>query len=151
MGCGTGTSRAVSYRIENGETIIPLDLAAEESVFIVFRKPATTNAQTLNLPKETKIMGLGGPWQVAFQGGRGAPATVMMKTLTPLHKHSDAGVKYSPALPLYAKFQLSDGAKKGERLVIDLGQIGDVAEVWVNGTLAGTSLYAPYRVDVTRT
>ena len=35
------------------------------------------------------------------------------------------------------------------RLLLDLGAIGDVAEVFVNGRAAGTAWHAPYRVDVT--
>ena len=37
----TGKAQPVSYRIEGGETIVPLTLQADDSVHVVFRKPAT--------------------------------------------------------------------------------------------------------------
>jgi acetyl esterase/lipase len=38
----TGTTEPASYRIANGRTTVPLRLDANEAVFVVFRKPATT-------------------------------------------------------------------------------------------------------------
>ena len=40
----TGTFEPVSYRIAKDETVVPMTLNAEESVHIVFRKPATAAA-----------------------------------------------------------------------------------------------------------
>jgi beta-galactosidase/beta-glucuronidase len=37
----------------------------------------------------------------------------------------------------------------GSRLVLDLGNVRDVAEVTVNGKAAGTLLFRPYEVDIT--
>ena len=34
--------------------------------------------------------------------------------------------------------------------MVDLGAIGDVAEILVNGQLAGTAWHAPFRVDIGR-
>jgi hypothetical protein len=39
----------------------------------------------------------------------------------------------------------------GDRIVLDLGRVGDVAEVRVNGALAGSAWAPPYQVDVTST
>jgi hypothetical protein len=38
--------------------------------------------------------------------------------------------------------------KPGAPLWIDLGRIGDLAEIRVNGQLAGSSWFAPYRIDI---
>lgn len=38
--------------------------------------------------------------------------------------------------------------RPGTALLIDLGKVADVAEVWVNGQLAGTAWKAPYRVNI---
>lgn len=37
----------------------------------------------------------------------------------------------------------------GSRMDVDLGGVGYCAEVWVNGKLAGTRIWSPYRLDVT--
>ena len=50
--------------------------------------------------------------------------------------------RYSTVLDLPA------GLSPGDPLWLDLGQVGDVAEVWVNGAYAGTSWWAPDRVAI---
>lgn len=40
---------------------------------------------------------------------------------------------------------LSDGGET----ILDLGEVGDVAEVWVNGAPAGVRICCPYRYDIT--
>ena len=58
-------------------------------------------------------------------------------------------MKYFSGIATYTKkFKLPKGAKPGGELVLDLGQIGDIAEVRVNGQVAGTAWHAPYRVDI---
>jgi hypothetical protein len=43
----TGLIEAASYRIEGGETRVPLVLAPRGSLFVVFRKPASARAVQL--------------------------------------------------------------------------------------------------------
>jgi hypothetical protein len=38
--------------------------------------------------------------------------------------------------------------KSGAKVVLDLGRVEHYAEVWVNGKLAGTALWPPYRVEI---
>ncbi len=146
----TGTSRAVGYRIEGGQTIVPLEMDAEESFFVVFRDPATADSSTIATPQETAIGTYNTEWMVAFQSGRGGPESLALKTLSPLNESDDSRVKYFSGTARYTKtIALHSAPAKGERLFLDLGKIGDVAEVWVNGKLVGTTWFAPYRVDVT--
>jgi hypothetical protein len=147
----TGTAEALSYRTENGVTVVPLDMSAEDSFFVVFRKPATAPAATVSKPSYAPVMTLDGAWDVSLQPGRGAPPSIKLETLTPLSEHADAGVKYFSGVSTYTKsFALPKGTKLGQSLVLDLGSIGDVAEVRVNGQLVGTAWHAPYRVDVSK-
>ena len=89
------------------------------------------------------------PWTVQFQPGRGAPTRMDMPALTPLDSSADKGVRYFSGVATYTtRFTLPHGVKAGDPLSIDLGQIGDVAEVRINGQLAGTSWFAPYRLDI---
>lgn len=57
----TGASSPVPYRIEGGQTVVPLDFGAKDSFFVVFRKPA--RAASLSIPAErTSVAGqIGGP------------------------------------------------------------------------------------------
>lgn len=90
-----------------------------------------------------------GPWAVAFQPGRGAPASTTMATLTPLDASAEPGIKYFSGVASYtSRFTAPRGWKPGQPLWLDLGEVSELAEVWVNGKLAGTAWHAQYRVDV---
>jgi hypothetical protein len=139
----------VSYRIENGETIVPLTLTSEQSLHVVFRKPATRAAMAIKKLAPVEIGRVDGPWQVAFEAGRGAPAKATFSALTPLNEHSEAGIRYFSGTATYTNsFSLPGGWRSGQPLWLDLGNVREVAEVSVNGQLAGYAWHAPYRVDV---
>jgi alpha-L-rhamnosidase len=145
----TGTSEPVSYRIEGGETIIPLSLAADQSVHVVFRKAAVADALAIKKLAPTALATLDGPWNVAFQADRGAPAAAVLPQLTPLNENADPGIKYFSGMASYTKtFTAPRGWKRGQALWLDLGNAREVAEVSVNGKLAGSAWHAPYRVDI---
>lgn len=144
-----GSAAPVAYRTEGGETVIPLDVGAEDAFFVLFRKPATSAALTLPAKTRRTLATLDRPWNVSFQPGRGAPAQVEMARLTPLESSADIGVKYFSGIASYtSRFTLPKGVKPGAPLWIDLGKVGDLAEVRVNGQLAGTTWFAPYRIDI---
>ena len=146
-----GTAAPVSYRTEGQETVIPLDVGAEDAFFILFRKPATAPSATLPAATPRQLATLDQPWQISFQPGRGAPASLAMAKLSPLNEAEDKGVRYFSGVATYSsRFTLPKGAKRGQPLWLDLGKVGDLAEVRVNGQLAGTSWFAPYRVDIGR-
>ncbi len=146
-----GTATPVSYRIEGDETVIPLDVGAEDAFFILFRKPVATPSATVPLKAIHSVATLTNPWTVGFQPGRGAPARIDMPALTPLESNADKGVRYFSGVATYStRFALPKGVKSGAPLWIDLGKIGDLAEVRVNGQLAGTSWFAPYRLDIAK-
>ncbi|MDT0508288.1 glycosyl hydrolase [Novosphingobium sp. MMS21-SN21R] len=145
----TGEVEAVSYRIENGQTIVPLTLDAEDSVFVVFRKDAKADAMAIKKVAPATASTLGGAWKVAFQPGRGAPALITMPKLASLSEQADAGVKFFSGLATYTStFNLPKLVKPGQPLWINLGDVGEIAEVSVNGKHAGYAWHKPYRVNI---
>ncbi|MCX7675864.1 MAG: glycosyl hydrolase, partial [Alteraurantiacibacter sp.] len=145
----TGTVQPVSYRFEGDETIVPLTLHADDSVHVVFRKPVTAPALTVTPPTPAAAADLSGPWTVAFQPGRGAPAAITLDRLVSLDQHADPGVKYFSGEATYSRdFTPPKGWKPGQPLWLNLGEAREVAEVRVNGQHAGWAWRAPYRVDL---
>ncbi len=145
----TGLSEPVSYTIENGETVVPLTLRGDESIHVVFRKPAAADAMAIKKLEPVALASLAGPWQVTFQPGRGAPATATLSSLTPLNENADPGIKYFSGEATYTMdFNTPRGWKPGQPLWLDLGEAREVAEVSVNGKVAGSAWHAPYRVDI---
>ena len=92
---------------------------------------------------------VGGPWTVSFQPGRGAPASATFAGPQSLTESADPGVKYFSGTSTWnSGFTAPKGWHKGAALTLDLGKVGDVAEVRVNGVMVGTAWHAPYALDI---
>ncbi len=143
----TGKVSATSYRIEGNETIIPLEMTAGQSIHVVFRKPAlrqsaTIPAQTLHIEQS-----LDQPWTVSFASKGEAPASISMDKLIPLNEHSEAGVKYFSGVASYTT-SFSFSGSKGQQLLLELGEVHEVAEVLLNGRSVGYVWQAPYVLEL---
>jgi hypothetical protein len=147
----TGTSEPVSFKTADGRTTAPLRLEPWGTVFVVFRKSTAEASDPVPEMTESHLTTISGPWNVAFQPGRGAPASITLNELTDWSRSEDPGVKYFSGLATYTKTVQASPAwfKKGSRLWIDLGDVKNMAVVSVDGKNVGQPWHAPYRVDVT--
>jgi hypothetical protein len=147
----TGKSDAASFNVADGRTAVPLHLEPWGTVFVVFRKSTSETSHVHAPAKETKVASVSGPWNVAFQPGRGAPVSIILNELSDWSSSSDPGVKYFSGIGTYTKtLQVSpDSFTKGARLWIDLGDVKNLAEVTVNGKSLGQVWHAPYRLEAT--
>ncbi len=147
----TGESEPASYRIADGRTTIPLHLEPWGTVFVVFREPAKETAVTVPAPVETPLATVNGPWNLSFQPGRGAPATVKLDKLASWSGSADKGVKYFSGTGTYTRTveASAEWFKPGAKLWIDLGDVKNLAEVVVNGKSLGVVWHTPYRLDAT--
>jgi hypothetical protein len=147
----TGMMEPAAYTIANGRTTVPLHLEPWGTVFVVFREPTKMMSRTLPKVVETQVATIGGSWNVSFQPGRGAPASITTDKLTSWSENTDDGVKYFSGVGTYAKTieAPSEWFKPGAHLWIDLGDVKNLADVTVNGKSLGTVWHTPYRVDAT--
>jgi hypothetical protein len=147
----TGNSEPASYKIADGRTTVPLHLEPWGTVFVVFRKATKATSRTLREVVETQLATVEGSWNVSFQPGRGAPASITLDKLISWTDSADAGVKYFSGTGTYTKtIQASpEWFKKSALLWIDLGDVKNLAEVMVNGEPVGMVWHAPYRVEAT--
>ncbi|GAA4006105.1 glycosyl hydrolase [Sphingomonas humi] len=92
-----------------------------------------------------------GPWSVAFQPGRAAPAAITLPKLRSLSQSADANVRHFSGTATYKRsIDVPVWAlKRGRRLFIDLGRVEVLANVTVNGHDLGTVWKEPYRLDIT--
>jgi hypothetical protein len=146
----TGSKRPASYRQEASETVMPLNLAAEQSLFVLFRHDTTRSARTVSSPAFVRRASIEGPWEVSFQTGPGAPASLTLPHLQGFETIQDKRVRYFSGTARYRKeFRLASRlARKAKDIWLDLGKVGDVAQVKINGHFAGTAWFAPYRINV---
>ena len=147
----TGKTEPASYKIEGGRTTVALRLEPADAVFVVFRKAAAAQSRTVPAPVETTVATVEGAWEVAFQAERGAPARITLPRLSSWHENPDAGVKYFSGTGTYTKTIQAPAAwfKTGTRLLLDLGDTKNLAEVTVNGKPLGILWKAPFQVEIT--
>jgi hypothetical protein len=147
----TGEIEPAGYAIVGDRTTVPLDLAERETVFVVFRKAATTTTRTIPRAANTTVATVSGPWDVTFPPNFGAPAKIQLAKLESWTANTDDGVKYFSGTATYTKsVQAPQGwFRLGAKVLLDLGTVKDLAEVSVNGKALGILWKAPYRVDAT--
>jgi len=105
---------------------------------------------TLLLKKDLPVYDLSRDWTVHFPEGKGAPEQFAMDSLTSLHQVHEFGVKYFSGTASWQRtFQLTPKDLLGNHLILDLGQVAILAEIYVNGKSAGMCWKPPFRLDVT--
>ncbi len=135
---------------ENGRSRVNVPLAPWGSTFVVF-DPAQNGKPQLPAGTALESIELKGPWEVAFEKNRGAPERATFDELKSWTSDTRPGIKYFSGYGTYKKeFTVPDSMlTSSRRVVLDLGQVGDVAHVKVNGKDFGTLWKPPFRVDVT--
>ncbi|MBB5697934.1 glycosyl hydrolase [Sphingomonas yantingensis] len=140
----TGRREAVAFRRDGDGTIVDLDLEAEGAVFVVFGADAPPAAAALR-----PVMALDDGWTVAFEPRRGAPTEAKLDRLAALDTNADPRIRYFSGVATYRRV-VDLPAGRHEAMTLDLGRVGDLAEVRVNGAVVGNAWHAPYRVDLGR-
>lgn len=147
----TGTSEPSGYSIADKRTTVPLHLGERESVFVVFRRATNVSSRVNTRPSPSPLATLGGPWAVSFPPNLGAPAQLQLAELASWTANDVEGVKYFSGTAAYTKTLQAPRAwfRPGQRILLDLGALKDVAEVSLNGRALGVLWKPPFRVDVT--
>ena len=106
---------------------------------------------THEAPPQKSILG---PWEVHFQAGRGAPEKAVFDELSPWNENSNSGIRYFSGIATYTTtFDLAgagDVANSNLCSLLDLGRVCDVAQVKVNGQIAGVLWTPPFEFDISR-
>jgi hypothetical protein len=117
----SGRAEPASYRQEKDATVVPLTLAAHESVFVVFRRPAAAPALAIQAPAWSQAAILERGWNIRFDG-LGAPGPIDNGVPGSLAGSTDPLVKYFSGTSIYTqRFTLPAGARPGMPLKLDLG------------------------------
>ena len=144
------------YKSENGRTVIDIDLDIFQSVFVVFPVKNTVNAKKEYLSfQQTSLlkpkMEIQGSWHVAFDEEWGGPARVIFNELADWSRYSDERIKYFSGKAIYQNsFDLPDNLSIGSNYLMDLGEVKDICQVWLNGEDLGIVWTSPWRVDISK-
>ena len=145
----TGERSLSDAAIADGMTTLSVSLAERETIFIVI-SDTTSSLEPAAPEMEKQLIAFSGPWSVTFRGP-GAPQSTRLLQGHSWTESGDTALKYFSGTATYTRsFNLpASSLRLGARFVLDLGNVGDLAEVRANGLPAVTVWAPPYRVDLT--
>ena len=149
-----GSMRKLPAFAQNeNSTAVPLKLAPNESVFIVFRNACEKSAATTldaNYPAPVLINEIGTPWTVQFDNSqRGPVKPQIFKTLTDWTTSTNDSIKYYSGTATYSNQFKVKKVAKGQKVLIALGNVTAMAKIYVNGQYTGGLWTPPYELDIT--
>lgn len=147
--------------LESGpeSTTLELNLPPAGSVFVVFRpnnKAVVTDTENepfiFKNPQQVPLVLPDKPWTINFQKGRGAPEQLIANDLFDWTRSTVEGVKFFSGTALYsATFMIPDSLVGNHSdLVLDLGDVKEIAVVRINGTTLDTVWKQPYAIYVSK-
>jgi len=140
-----------SFSESEGITEIPLTLEPYGSMFVVFRKEGAVRKEQLSYSNVFTVP-VTDKWEVSFDTAWGGPATVQFNKLVLWNEHPDPRIKYYSGTGIYRCKVHSSLFKKSPAaasITLDLGELYNLAEVYINGKPAGVWWQPPYRKDIT--
>lgn len=146
----TGETRILTRFVSDAVgTTVPLTLYGHESCFVVFRKNGMPMNGIKNFSTPIKIATLDGPWFVSFQSKLSNPSPIKVNALFDLATSSNDSIRYFSGNMIYeSAFDFGAVPSGGEKIYLHLGEIHDMAKVWINGTYMGGAWTMPYRVEI---
>jgi uncharacterized protein YdeI (BOF family) len=151
----TGEIRVLTnYEITGEATVVPLQLAAAGSAFIVFRNSAlsTSKKGNSNFEEPQVISTLNNKWEVQFENDsvkRGPLQPVVFDQLADWSQNNDERIRYFSGTAVYSATLNLEKESKDKNLYLDLGDLSAMAKVKINGVYVGGVWTVPYRVNVT--
>jgi hypothetical protein len=145
----TGTTEpARAWTIKNGRTEVELDFAPRGSVFVRF-SPGKLPSLPVKLaqPKPLESITVQGAWKVRFSPEMGAPAEVEFPKLISWTEHPNPEIRHYSGIATYQN-EINIPARKG-RIVLNLGEVKNIARVSVNGTRFPELWKPPFTCDIT--
>ncbi len=148
----TGETRDLKAFIQTARsTTVPLQLEANQSGFVVFRKK-TSNISTAenNFPAPSNSIPIDGAWTVRFDASaRGPEKPVVFNRLIDWSASENELIKnYSGTAKYSIDFKVAQ-MPSGQQVYLDLGLVNVIANVKVNGVNVGSAWTAPYKVNIT--
>lgn len=147
----TGRTEPLSYSIANGVTKVKLHMEPNDALFVVFKNKAIKPAVEIPFRTAKELTTISGAWDLSFQKDRGAPAAIKLNELGSWSDNADAGIKYFSGTATYTKTitASADWFTKNAELWLNLGDVKNLAEVFVNGKSLGILWRKPFRINAT--
>ena len=123
-----------------------LHLGADDALFVVADPHAAPVAEPTPLKPAGEIA-LSDPWMVSFEGQDAPEGIREWQTLSSLTESDEEAVKYFSGTVTYKNTFTLTKKNQPAGLSIDLGEVGQMADVFVNGEHVDFLWKAPYKVN----
>lgn len=144
---------ALEFYRNDASTTIPLRLEPYESVFIVFNNRTIKQPSNQIATKQSysqTVLTISSPWTVIFESDpvkRGPSKPIVFKNLIDWTQSADERIRYFSGTATYRttfNFQIL----KSPYYCLDLGKVGAMAKVKLNGQYIGGVWTSPYRLCI---
>jgi len=143
----TGSIAEVGYRVAGNRTEIDLDLVQHDAVFVVFAGKGEKEVQVAK-PVTVAEPRISGPWHLSFDSRFATPDDIDMESLESLSLVNDRDVRHFSGTVTYST-EFGYRPEEGTNIILDLGDVKNIAQVYVNGHEVATLWKAPFTCDVT--
>ena len=142
---------ASDWTEDNGKTHLKLAFKPSGATFVMFRPVPTAGVRPIREEREVGVKTLEVPWEVSFKASYpDAPSPIVMTNLASLSTHDDPEVRYFAGHATYRQTMVDAEPRPANmRVVLDLGDVKNLATVTVNGRTYPPLWRPPFRVDVT--
>lgn len=122
---------------EEGQYVLT-DNAGHKKTFVLSDMPAPVD--------------ITGEWQINFPAGWGAPDQIIIPELMSWTDAELEGVKYFSGIATYhKKFDIPlESISEDLTIILDLGKVKEVADIYLNGEHLGILWKPPYQMDITK-
>ena len=147
-----GIAPCAVYTCKDGVTRLALQLPPNGSTFVVFRKPGVGGAEKIAEEKAVVSSEVTGPWHIQFSPARTnvPPFEITASKLFLWNESAEGRLKSFAGTAIYQTTFVFNPKSEipHPKLSLDLGEIHDLAEVFVNGKSVGVVWTPPFQVDV---
>lgn len=146
-----GSTRLLpQFTQNNATTTVPIHLEPTQSFFIVFRNDIKAPGTGINFAPPQILETISTPWQVNFDTAmRGPTKPVTFKQLTDWSTNEDSSIKYYSGTAIYTNnFRIGE-KPASQKILLDLGNVKNMAIIKINGKQVGDVWCPPFQVDIT--
>jgi hypothetical protein len=107
--------------------------------------------ETIKVEKPNSEISLSGKWDLHFDPKWGGPDHIEKDELKSWIDFEESGIKYYSGTATYTKsFTLKKKDIKGKTLILDLGNVQEMASIKINGNQLATRWSAPFQFDISK-
>lgn len=104
----------------------------------------------VNATNPVKTRSISNQWDVYFDTAWGGPNLIQIDTLKSWTAFNDNGIKYYSGSAVYKKsFYVKANELKGNKIILDLGNVLEMASITINGKAMNVAWTAPFQFDIT--